>query len=172
MWYKNMQLWKSTRMKKNKQSLPLRSNGFTLIEILIVMSLIGILAALSVVNFRSASMKGRDAQRKSDLRNIQTALRLYYNDFGRYPAGTSTMTACGTVAAPTNCVYGQTWTKAGTTYMSMLPDDPLKNIDYVYTYNSDDDYTLRACLENKSDPKGVVVAVGTCASGYKYEVKP
>jgi type II secretion system protein G len=162
-------------MKKNKQSLPLRSNGFTLIEILIVMSLIGILAALSVVNFRSASMKGRDAQRKSDLRNIQTALRLYYNDFGRYPTSNATgqmSNACGTVATPTFCTYGQVWTKAGTTYMSMLPDDPLKNIHYFYTYNSDDDYTLRACLENKSDPKGVVVAVGTCASGYKYEVKP
>ncbi len=167
-------------MKKDKLKLPISNNGFTLmkfrgftlIELLIVMSLIGILATLVVVNFRSATMKGRDAQRKSDLRNIQTALRLYYNDYGRYPAGTSTMTACGTVAAPTNCTYGQAWLKAGTTYMNILPDEPLKTPDYVYTYVNDDDYTLRACLENKSDPKGVVVATTTCSSGYKYEVKP
>ena len=145
--------------------------GFTLIELLIVMSLIGILAVIGIQNFRSSQMRGRDAVRKSDLRNIQTALRLYYNDYGRYPAGTSTMTACGTVASPTACTYGQAWTKAGTTYMNILPDDPqTSNNDYVYTYINDDDYTLRACLEMKNDPKGVALA--TCNSGFKYEVKP
>ncbi len=148
--------------------------GFTLIELLIVMTLIGVLASLVTVNLRNATMKGRDAQRKSDLKNIQTALRLYYNDFGRYPAsspvGGGMMTACGTVASPTNCTYGQIWTKAGTTYMNILPDDPLKTPDYVYTYINDDDYTLRACLETKNDPKGVALA--TCTSGFKYEVKP
>lgn len=146
-------------------------NGFTLIELLIVMSLIGMLALIGIQNFRSSQMRGRDAVRKSDLRNIQTALRLYYNDYGRYPAGTSTMTACGTVAVPAACIYGAAWTKAGTTYMNVLPDDPQpSNNDYVYTYVNDDDYTLRSCLEMKNDPKGVAFA--TCNSGFKYEVKP
>lgn len=145
--------------------------GFTLVELLIVISLIGILATIATQSFRSSQMRGRDAVRKSDLKNIQTSLRLYYNDYGRYPAGTSTMTACGTVAVPAACTYGSAWTKAGTTYMNVLPDDPLNsNPDYVYTYINDDDYTLRTCLETKNDPKGVALA--SCPSGFKYEVKP
>lgn len=158
-------------MKITNYKLKIES-GFTLTELLIVMTIIGTLASLVIVNFRSAQMKGRDANRKSDLRNIQTALRLYYNDYNRYPAGTSTMTACGTVAVPSSCAYGSAWTKAGVTYMSVLPDDPLKTPDYFYTYINDDDYTLRACLETKNDSKGVAVATSICSSGFKYEVKP
>jgi prepilin-type N-terminal cleavage/methylation domain-containing protein len=152
------------------------TNGFTLTELLIVITIIGTLASLVIVNFRSAQMRGRDGVRKSDLRNIQTALRLYYNDFGRYPssapAAGGAIVGCGTVAAPASCTYGSVWTKAGTTYMSILPDEPLKTPDYVYTYVNDDDYTLRACLESRSDPKGVVVTASICTSLLKYEVKP
>lgn len=148
--------------------------AFTLIELLVVVSLIGILATLVLANMNSARERARDATRKSDLRNIQTALRLYYNDVGRYPAGTSTFTACGT-GAPVACTYGQIWSKDSIVYMSILPDDPLTTAptqDYVYTYINDDDYTLRACLENRSDSKGVAVPATTCTSLLKYEVKP
>ena len=64
--------------KKNKK-------GFTLIELLVVVSLLGVLATLVIANLNSARERTRDATRKSDLRNIQTALRLYYNDKGTYP---------------------------------------------------------------------------------------
>lgn len=148
-------------------------SGFTLVELLVVVSLIGVLSTLVIANLNSARERARDAERKSDLRNIQTALRLYYNDAGRYPAGTSTMTACGTGTSPSACSYGSVWDRSGTTYMNILPKDPLSPTqDYVYTYIDDDNYVLRSCLENKSDDKGVSVATSICASGYKYEVKP
>lgn len=146
--------------------------GFTLVELLVVVSLIGVLATLVLANLNAARERGRDAVRKSDLRNIQTALRLYYNDIGRYPAGTSTMTACGAGASPTACAYGSIWTRLGTTYMGILPDDPLSAQDYKYTYVDDDNYTIMACLENKSDDKCVTVASTVCTSLCKYEVKP
>ena len=149
--------------------------GFTLIELLVVVSLIGILATLVIANMNAARERARDATRKSDLRNIQTALRLYYNDFGKYPVGAGTMTACGSGALPVACPYGVDWTRNSVVYMNILPDDPITTVatyDYVYTYINDDDYTLRACLENKSDSKGVAVPAGTCASLLKYEVKP
>jgi len=149
-----------------------QNKGFTLIELLVVISLIGILATLVIANMNSARERARDATRKSDLRNIQTALRLYYNDIGRYPAGASTLTACGTVATPVTCSYGSNWTRNSIVYMNILPGDPLSTQSYVYTYINDDNYTLRACLENKSDSKGVAVPVGTCSSLLKYEVKP
>lgn len=128
--------------------------AFTLIELLVVVSLIGILATLVIANMNAARERARDATRKSDLRNIQTALRLYYNDNSSYPI-VSVLPA-----------WGNSWTP----YMNVLPADPLTSQSYIYTYIDSDDYILKACLENKSDDKGVADA--TCTSGYKYEVKP
>jgi hypothetical protein len=55
--------------------------------------------------------------------------------------------------------------------MNILPNDPLyPTQSYTYTYTDSETYTLKACLENKSDDKGVADA--TCSSGYKYEVRP
>lgn len=134
--------------------------GFTLIELLVVISLIGILATLVVANVNSARERARDATRKSDLRNIQTALRLYYNDNNGYP-----------IAAEMSSAWGGEFAKSGSVYMNILPMDPLSPAqDYVYTYTDSETYTLKACLENASDDKGL--ADGTCSSGYKYEVKP
>ena len=135
----------------------MHKKGFTLIELLVVVSLIGILATLVIANMNSARERARDATRKSDLRNIQTALRLYYNDNGGYPA----TAAMG--------VWGDPWTP----YMNILPADPLSSQSYSYTsVAGSDDYTLYACLENASDDKCVDVVVGVCTSLCKYEVKP
>lgn len=141
--------------------------GFTLIELLVVVSLIGILATLVVANLNSARERARDAQRKSDLRNIQTALRLYYNDNAGYPqSSTGNIVGCSG-----NCVWGQSWTQNGITYMNVLPGDPLSTQNYTYTgVVGGEDYALKACLENKSDDKGIEDP--TCDSGFKYEVKP
>jgi len=147
-----------------------RQKGFTLIELLVVVSLIGILATLVMANMNSARERARDAQRKSDLRNIQTALRLYYNDVGGYPLGSGTITGCGGASASA-CSWGAAWVRNGVTYMNILPADPLTTQNYTYTgVAGNEDYTIKACLENKSDTKGVADA--SCASGYKYEVKP
>lgn len=136
--------------------------GFTLIELLVVVSLIGVLSTLVIANLNSARERARDAQRKSDLRNIQTALRLYYNDEGGYPT-----------EATLNLVWGTAWSNGGSVYMNLVPKDPLSPAqDYVYTYTDSDNYTLRACLENKSDDKCVNVLGSVCASLCKYEVKP
>ena len=142
--------------------------GFTLVELLVVVSLIGVLATLVIANLNSARERARDANRKSDLRNIQTALRLYYNDNGRYPASAS----ASIVACPTTCVWGSPWTNGSVTYMGTLPDDPLSTQDYQYTYINDDSYTLEACLENESDDTGVATSASWCASGWKYSVVP
>lgn len=132
------------------------NKAFTLIELLVVVSLIGILSTLVLANLNSARERARDATRKSDLRNIQTALRLYYNDNSEYPATLNS--------------WGLPWTDGDVTYMNILPEDPLSAQTYTYTYVDDDNYILKACLENKSDDKGVVDS--GCLSGYKYEVKP
>ena len=136
------------------------TKGFTLIELLVVISLIGILSTLVIANMNSARERARDAQRKSDLRNIQTGLRIYYNDNGGYPP-----------ASEINAAWGGEWSKSGVVYMNTLPIDPLSPAqDYTYTSADTDDFLLKSCLENKSDDKGEVDL--SCPSGYKYEVKP
>ena len=114
--------------------------GFTLIELLVVVSIIGILTTLLSANLNAARERARDAQRKSDLRNIQTALRLYYNDNARYPGSLS---------------FGGAWEANGIPYMSTIPDDPLfPNQNYTYIYDEGtDSYELETCLENKSDSR-------------------
>lgn len=60
--------------------------AFTLIELLVVIAIIGILAVVVIVSLNSARSKARDAKRISDIRNIQTALEMYYMDHGKYPS--------------------------------------------------------------------------------------
>lgn len=128
--------------------------GFTLIELLIVISIIGILAALVLTNIQGVRERARDARRKSDLNSLKTSLRLYYNDFGSFPTSTNgRIDGCGT--GGTTCEWGTTFASANT-YMNQLPLDPSSSasnpITYTYTYVNSDSYTLTAELENESDP--------------------
>src|SRR5262245_55524778 len=65
------------------------TRGFTLIELLVVIAIIGILSAVVLVSVNSARSKSRDARRLSDIRQIMTAMEIYYNDNGGYPDSTS-----------------------------------------------------------------------------------
>lgn len=117
-----------------------RQAGFTLIELLIVITIIGILSSLMVVNYIGVRARARDAQRKADLRQIQSALELYRSDAGNYPAA---LLACGSQLAFN-----------GTVYMNKIPCDPTNNAPLIYVYKSalgGTAYTLGACLENVND---------------------
>lgn len=62
-----------------------RRKGFTLVELLVVIAIIGLLATLATVSLNSARQRARDSNRLSDVRNLQSAMELYYADNGRYP---------------------------------------------------------------------------------------
>ena len=59
--------------------------AFTLIELLVVIAIIGLLSTLSILALNQARARARDTKRISDVRQIQTALELYYNEVGDYP---------------------------------------------------------------------------------------
>jgi len=111
--------------------------GFTLIELLLVLAIIGVLTSLLLANLIGARARARDAQRKSDLSQIQSALELYRADASIYPP------------LP-NC--GSQLTANGTVYMQKIPCDPLTKNGYIFAVTGGGTgYTLTACLENGND---------------------
>ena len=60
-------------------------NGFTLVELLVVISIIAVLSAVLMANFMGARERARDAQKIQDLSEVKNALRMYYNDHQSYP---------------------------------------------------------------------------------------
>lgn len=123
-----------------------QKKGFTLIELLVVVAIIGLLSTLSIVALNTARAKARDARRVSDVKQIQTALELYYNDKGDYPASTATLspTYMGTVPTPP--------TPYDSSACSAL------NGVYDYTYSTGS-YTLTYCLGASTG--GLVAGAGT-----------
>ena len=120
--------------------------GFTLIELLIVIAIIGVLATLLMANFIGIRQRARDAQRKSDVRQIQAALELYRSDNQAYPTIGS---GDGFFPTATSCKQSLKSLDHISTYMTSIPCDPTGG-SYTYT-TPNNGYKLVACLENAND---------------------
>lgn len=115
-----------------------KNKGFTLIELLVVIAIIGLLASIVSVALNNARQKSRIAKRLADLKSVQTALELYYNDNNAYPSTSSAWrsqcAAWGSYSA-SNVIPGLV-----PTYISTLPADPsmVSASNYnCYLYRSD-----------------------------------
>ncbi len=140
-----------------------KKKGFTLIELLVVIAIIGILATLAVVSLQNARKNARDAKRIADVRQVQTALELYFNDWQEYPQVD---------------IFSENTIASGTVYMSVTPSAPTpadgtcSTTANTYTYaTSSSSYSISFCLgaavsglaagEQCASPSGIV-ATTTC----------
>lgn len=113
--------------------------GFTLIEMLIVIVIVGILSSLVLVGLGPVQRQGRDARRLSDLKQTQTALELFYAKKGVYPPTSDWSTLKSTIADANIGVKS-------------LPNDPSEPAR-SYHYGSDgSSYVLGAELEDENNP--------------------
>lgn len=115
-----------------------KRKGFTLIEILIVVAIIGILASVVLVGLGPVQRRGRDARRISDLRQVQTGLELYYNKHGIYPSTSDWPTLQSTL-------------KGDSLGISNVPDDPSSGKHYQYASDGAS-YVVAANLEDSTNP--------------------
>lgn len=128
--------------------------GFTLIELMVVIAIIGILSAVVIVNISSSRSKARDAKRISDIAQIQLALEQYFDRCREYPPADG-----GSIASESACDF--------TEYISVIPKDPLTKANYTYGVDDDEkplDYILRAELENTGNgatAEGLTADVGS-----------
>jgi len=140
-------------------------NGFTLMEILIAMTIMGILASIGYAAFTISLQKSRDAARKSDLGQMASALEAYNNDYGVYPRSCNgTIGAC--LGGNFSCAWGAPFEDDDNVYMRQLPIEVKSGWSYLYLVGTGQkSYQLYARLENDRDPNYVLQAGTACTSG-------
>jgi prepilin-type N-terminal cleavage/methylation domain-containing protein len=120
----------------------LRGNaGFTLLELLVVVAIIGLISSIAFVSMQHARAEARDVKRLADVDAIRTALELYYDDYGIYPDyhicnNLPAITACNSNFMPNSWIASLV-----PKYLKTLPADPLNKVDnsgagqhYIYIY--------------------------------------
>lgn len=126
-----------------------KQKGFTLIEMLIVVAIIGILSALILVGLSQFRLRGRDARRIADLKQVQNALEIYYTRNSAYPtapAGNASQKWAALTAAITGAGIG----------LNQVPQDPMATVDNGVSYyyqdcNLGQNYVVAATLEDTNN---------------------
>ncbi len=116
--------WYNVTMYNNNSSKS--QKGFTLVEIVVVISIIVVLLSVILASISQARMNSRDKQRIADLSSIHFALIVYREKNNKFPTGSDNVIGTGT-----------SFDVAIAPYLANIPKDPLSSGSYKYRYNSD-----------------------------------
>ena len=133
--------------------------GFTLIEVLVAVTIIAVLVSIGVVSYASVNKRSRDAKRKGDVEQLRSALEMYRADVGSYPdpSGSLSWTDAANLSTPL----------VTSSYLPAIPSDPKSTSKYRYKATSLYVYCIEANLETET------TTTGTCTpeTGYNYGAK-
>jgi len=135
-----------------------RQRGFTLVELVVVIAVMGILMGLVFRGFTTIQANARDTRRIADLRTVQTQLELYFARCGHYPntnaCGSTTLVAQGSL----------TWSELITQLTLVVregevPRDPVAGREYVYHFGANGlAYVVAASTERMGNNRDLVGA--------------
>ncbi|HEU5162938.1 MAG TPA: prepilin-type N-terminal cleavage/methylation domain-containing protein [Thermoanaerobaculia bacterium] len=124
------------------------NRGFTLIELVVVVSIIGILAAIALVNVRGAQRKTAETILKADLHNMRKAIDDFYADRQRFPTSLQELVETGYMRKlPPDPI-----TKSAETWVE-VPDQPTTE-DLSSTWDSETEPTQPGIIDVKSGAEG------------------
>jgi len=124
-----------------------KNSGFTLIEILVVATIMSLLATVGVGSYTAISSNSRDTKRKADLEQIRSALEMYKSNNGVYP---QTEEKSLLIIDANEIRYLNEW-----------PKDPKSGDDYEY-YGTITDFEIGTKLETASTSNCSICSDGTC----------
>lgn len=136
------------------QELEKNQKGFTLVELLVVISIVGVLMAISIFGLQGARESSRDARRKADLELIRSGLELYRSDCNNYPVGSLSTTLIGDDST-SSCL-------SSNVYVREIPSDPLSPArSYLYSSTG---FSYELCASLESDTGDVETCGGSGGS--------
>lgn len=124
----------------------MNKKSFTLIEILVVVTIIALITSAAAVTYTQLGKQSRDSKRKADIEQIRAALEMYRSTNSQYPAGTWSALSILTGTPK---------------YIQSLPTDPKSGYIYYYSSSTGTTYTVGVYLETGSGS----CAAGGCGSG-------